>query len=326
MTSALMVSTEARSSQNDYGPARITHENLVLAGNTGANNDYSTRASAGRQLSTAAAAADAEAISLCVAAAVDVPPLPPLPDRAFARAAAGSMTRRHGGLAPALGRWFKMRLTQYSRAWSITWVILKIPLLWSLLVALVINLSGLRSILWPESFHYRPEVGWVAGALSWTSGITVPVSLFSNGVWLYGKKFGKATLLQAGLILLIKLVFLGPLQLACAAACGMEATAAMSLLLLALCPVASTSFVIASQYGHGADIVTAITMLGIVLLVPVELVGLALPWSWLCPGLLDCITTRSTLPRAERGGHEEVIQATEGRGLGIVSSSSATKV
>ncbi|GLI64920.1 hypothetical protein VaNZ11_008314 [Volvox africanus] len=282
MTSGPTVSTEARTSQNDYGPGRTAQENLVLAGNGcgGGNNDCSTRASVGRQLSTpaAAAAAEAGAVSLSVAPAVDAPPPPPpLPDRAFARAAAGSMTRRHGGMVPALGRWLKMRLTQYRRAWSITWVILKNPLLWSLLVALVINLSGLRSILWPGSSHYRPELGWVAGALSWTSGITVPVSLFSNGVWLYGKKFGRATLLQAGWILLIKLAILGPMQLACAAACGMEAAAAMSLLLLALCPVASTSFVIASQYGHGADLVTSITMLGIVLLVPVELVALALP-------------------------------------------------
>lgn len=49
-------------------------------------------------------------------------------------------------------------------------------------------------------------------------------------------------------------------------------------------PQASTSFVISAQYGHGADVVTAVTMLGIVLLVPAVLVGLTLPRVW---GLYD---------------------------------------
>ncbi len=70
------------------------------------------------------------------------------------------------------------------------------PLLWSLLVALLVNLSGLRSVLWAGSAHYRPELGWVAGSLAWVSGITVPVSLFSNGVWLHGKSFGRPTMLR----------------------------------------------------------------------------------------------------------------------------------
>ncbi|EFJ47638.1 hypothetical protein VOLCADRAFT_91985 [Volvox carteri f. nagariensis] len=301
---------DARASLNGSKPCRTTYDNVVLVGNGGgaANGceDGSTRPSAGRVPPVAAAAPSSSAtVSMSLArpvsaaapagpgplpppaaedAAAAAAPPPPLPGRALVRAAAGSMTRRHGGIIPALGRWCKMRLASYSRAWSITWVILKNPLLWSLLVALLINLSGLRSVLWPGSPHYRPELGWVAGALSWTSGITVPVSLFSNGVWLYGKTFGRATLMQAGGLLLVKLVVLGPMQLACAAACGMEAAAAMSLLLLALCPVASTSFVIASQYGHGADVVTAITMLGIALLVPVVLVALALPRTF---GLYD---------------------------------------
>ncbi len=41
---------------------------------------------------------------------------------------------------------------------------------------------------------------------------------------------------------------------------------------------------ISAQYGHGADVVTAVTMLGIMLLVPAVLVGLTLPRAW---GLYD---------------------------------------
>ncbi len=45
---------------------------------------------------------------------------------------------------------------------------------------------------------------------------------------------------QALGLLALKLLVLGPLQLACAAVCRLSAEAAMSLLLLALCPVVST--------------------------------------------------------------------------------------
>lgn len=74
-----------------------------------------------------------------------------------------------------------------------------------------------------------------------------------------------------------QLLLLAPLQLACAAVLGLTADAAMSLLLLAICPCASTSFVIAAQYNHGADVVTAVTIAGICLLVPALLAALALP-------------------------------------------------
>ncbi|GLC32936.1 hypothetical protein PLESTM_000005500 [Pleodorina starrii] len=266
-----------------YSPCRtaMPYDTVVI----GADGDASGRLSgpAGRRQpappavsASLAAAASAAAAAEAEAEAGELAAAPP-PDRAAMRAAAGSMTRRNGGLIPAVGRWVRMRMAQYSRAWSITWVILKNPLLWSLLVGLLVNLSGLRSLLWPGSAHYRPELGWLAGSLAWTSGITVPVSLFSNGVWLYGKTFGRETLVQAGWMLLLKLLVLAPLQLACAAALKLEAEAAMSLLLMSLCPVASASFVIASQYGHGADLVTAMTLLGIALLVPVVLAALALP-------------------------------------------------
>nr|AIF73521.1 hypothetical protein [Volvox ferrisii] len=200
-------------------------------------------------------------------------------DRAIVRAATSDMIRRRGGVWVVSWGWFRNQVRHLvrSRGWLIAWIVMKNPMLWSLLVALIINLSGLRLVLLPGAVHYRPELGWVYGTLSWASGITVPVSLFSNGVWLYGKRFGAATMKRACVILAVKLLLLGPLQLALAGACGLGAEAAMSLLLLVLCPVASASFVIASQYGHGGDIVTAVTVLGIVLLVPAALIALAVP-------------------------------------------------
>ena len=32
------------------------------------------------------------------------------------------------------------------------------------------------------------ELGWVSGLLGWLNGITIPLSLFGNGVWMCGRK------------------------------------------------------------------------------------------------------------------------------------------
>lgn len=42
------------------------------------------------------------------------------------RAAAASMARRHGGLGPALGKWFKQWWASHKRVLAITWIVLKV--------------------------------------------------------------------------------------------------------------------------------------------------------------------------------------------------------
>eukprot|EP00983_Pelagomonas_calceolata_P024822 781746-Pelagomonas_calceolata.AAC.1 len=51
----------------------------------------------------------------------------------------------------------------------------------------------------------------------------------------------------------VKIVCLPFLQLGCAKAVGLSTPAGMSLIILSICPVATMSFVVSSQYNHGAD-------------------------------------------------------------------------
>ena len=57
------------------------------------------------------------------------------------------------------------------------------PMLWSLVLALVISVSGLRRFLDPASPAYIDGLGWIVLTLQQIAGITVPLALFSNGVW-----------------------------------------------------------------------------------------------------------------------------------------------
>eukprot|EP00198_Chlamydomonas_reinhardtii_P002275 XP_001691611.1 predicted protein [Chlamydomonas reinhardtii] len=130
----------------------------------------------------------------------------------------------------------------------------KNPLLWSLLVSLIANLSGLRRFLDPESPAYVEGLGFIAELLHWFAGTAIPVSLVSIGVWMYGKRLPSAVLKRAGLLLCLKVLVLPALQAACGLALGLPTPAVMALTLLALCPTATTTFVIAAHYGHGADV------------------------------------------------------------------------
>ena len=54
--------------------------------------------------------------------------------------------------------------------------------------------------------------------------------------------------------MLLKLIVLPWLQLGCAKAVGLPVPAAMSLVVLSICPVSATSFVVSSQYQYGVDV------------------------------------------------------------------------
>ncbi|KAG2494243.1 hypothetical protein HYH03_007598 [Edaphochlamys debaryana] len=153
----------------------------------------------------------------------------------------------------------------------------KNPLLWSLLASLATNLSGLRKFLDPDSPSFVIELGFVPELLHWFASIAIPVSLVSIGVWMYGKRMPPALLKKAGVLLALKLLVLPLLQVACAAALRLPSNAVLTLLLLALCPCATTSFVVATHFGHGPELVSAVTVGGTLALVPATLVGLQLP-------------------------------------------------
>ncbi|KAJ9504884.1 hypothetical protein QJQ45_028653, partial [Haematococcus lacustris] len=104
-----------------------------------------------------------------------------------------------------------------------------------------------------------------------------PLSLFTNGVWLHGKQFWAGNMRKAAVLLALKLLVLPALQLACAWVVGLSTPLCGTLLLLAVCPPASTAFVISSHYGHGTELVTLLMVVQTVLLVPIVLAALALP-------------------------------------------------
>ncbi|GIM01013.1 hypothetical protein Vretimale_5882 [Volvox reticuliferus] len=160
---------------------------------------------------------------------------------------------------------------------AVIWTVGKNPLLWSLLLALITNLSGLRKFLDPDSPSFVQELEFIPGFLHWFASIAIPVSLVSIGVWMYGKRMRASLLKQAGTLLLLKVMVLPLLQAACAAAIGLPPGPTMTLVLLALCPTATTSFVIAAHSGYGTDVVSAVTVGGTILLVPAVLVALQLP-------------------------------------------------
>jgi hypothetical protein len=53
----------------------------------------------------------------------------------------------------------------------------------------------------------------------------------------------------------------------------------MSLVLLAVTPNASSAFVVAAKYNHGVEIVTLVTIISTVLLLPLVLMALYIPKS-----------------------------------------------
>jgi len=57
-------------------------------------------------------------------------------------------------------------------------------MLWSILLALAISASGLRVFLDPACPQYIQGLGWIRDTLRLMANITVPLALFSAGIWM----------------------------------------------------------------------------------------------------------------------------------------------
>ena len=88
-------------------------------------------------------------------------------------------------------------------------------MLWSIILSIIISVSGLRKFLDPASQSYVEALGWIPNTLHLISNITVPLALFSNGVWMYGKRLATRPGRVAS-ILLLKFILLPCLQAMCA--------------------------------------------------------------------------------------------------------------
>jgi uncharacterized membrane protein YhdT len=69
-------------------------------------------------------------------------------------------------------------------------------------------------------------------------------------------------------ILSLKLTMLPAFMVALTLVCGLRGESGLSLVLLASCPLAPLAFLVCQQYGHGAELATAVTIQGVLLMLP----------------------------------------------------------
>ncbi|MEW5300124.1 MAG: hypothetical protein WDW36_003077 [Sanguina aurantia] len=173
------------------------------------------------------------------------------------RSAAKVAAKTHGGMAKAALRFIRT----HEALWHMLSIVMKDPLIWSQVIALVVSLSGLRVFLSPASPQYVHGLGFVAGTLSWLTGITIPLALFGNGVWVYKKNmFKKGTLGKILVLCAMKIAVLPWLMVACTKVCGLGDNAGAAMVLLSITPTATVAFVLAVQYGCGTEIITVVTI------------------------------------------------------------------
>ncbi|KAG2499308.1 hypothetical protein HYH03_002886 [Edaphochlamys debaryana] len=186
-------------------------------------------------------------------------------DRKLVREATQQALARHGGLAGAAAAFVR----GHPQLWHILGILGKSPMTWSLFASVALSASGLRVFLDPVAPQYRPELGWVAGTLQWIVGLVVPLSLFSNGAWMYGKRLlPQGELTKLVVMMLLKITVLPFLMVGCALAVGLTGQAVAALTVLTLSPAAAMSFVLAVQYGRGVEMVTMSNIIGSLFMTP----------------------------------------------------------
>ena len=165
----------------------------------------------------------------------------------------------------------------------VTRKILLNPVVWSLLGSIVVSVSTIGPKYLKESSpSFVIELGWIASTTKTIASVAVPLSLISQGSWMESKPLSLKAKDSEGALLLtlvvLRSIFLPLLQLVVARfIVPLDAHSGMSLVLLTVCPVASSCFVIATEYGRGQSVITTLTVLGTLLLLPLSLMILYLP-------------------------------------------------
>ncbi|GIL68805.1 hypothetical protein Vafri_22044 [Volvox africanus] len=216
------------------------------------------------------------AVLLQLASAVSAPELSDLTatataDKQLVREATKEVLRKHGGVARA----FAAFVSGHPQLWHIVSTLARNPMIWTMFIAMTVSVSGLRVFLDPASPRYRPEVGWVAGSLSWINGLVVPISIFSNGAWMYGKPLlAKGEVVKIAVLLLIKVGVLPLMMAGCAVLVQLDGQHVAAMTVLTLSPAAAASFVLAVQYGRGVELVSLTNIVGNIFLTPLLIMWL----------------------------------------------------
>lgn len=134
-------------------------------------------------------------------------------------------------------------------------LVLKNAVLWSSIAGLFVSFAGIKL------------PGFIHNLFTDIGRTTLPLSLFTIGLSLYGKKPG-ANLGKAAWISGLKMGFVPAAYLALALLCGFKGTVSRVLFLQSAMPVAVLNYIIAKEFEFDADLISQSIVLSTLLLMP----------------------------------------------------------
>ncbi|GIL66801.1 hypothetical protein Vafri_20326 [Volvox africanus] len=145
-------------------------------------------------------------------------------------------------------------------------------LMWTTGAATAVSMLGLQAVLDPDVPSHVRELGFVEGTLSWLARCSVPVSLFAIGLFTASRPgcgLGDAGAARTLVVYLaLKLLLLPWLMVFVNSLLGLDGRLARSLVVLTCVPVGQNAFVVTEQFGEGAEAVTAVMQVGLLLMLP----------------------------------------------------------
>lgn len=165
-------------------------------------------------------------------------------------------------------------------------LVLSNALMWTTGAATVVSMLGLHALLDPAEPTHIPLLGFVEGTLAWLARCSVPVSLFAMGLWgasraaeTSGSGSGRGWIVKTAVYLAIKLFLLPWVMVFVNSLLGLGGRLGRSMVVLTCVPVGQMAFVVSEQYGEGAEAVTGVMQVGLLLMLPhVVAVMAALRW------------------------------------------------
>ncbi|KAG2428774.1 hypothetical protein HXX76_011474 [Chlamydomonas incerta] len=165
-------------------------------------------------------------------------------------------------------------------------LVLSNALMWTTGAATVVSMLGLHALLDPAEPTHIPLLEFVEGTLAWLARCSVPVSLFAMGLWgasraaeTSGSGSGRGWILQTAVYMGIKLFLLPWVMVFVNSLLGLGGRLGRSMVVLTCVPVGQMAFVVSEQYGEGAEAVTGVMQVGLLLMLPhVVAVMAALRW------------------------------------------------
>ncbi|KAG2449599.1 hypothetical protein HYH02_005132 [Chlamydomonas schloesseri] len=165
-------------------------------------------------------------------------------------------------------------------------LVLSNALMWTTGAATVVSMLGLHALLDPSEPTHIPLLGFVEGTLAWLARCSVPVSLFAMGLWGASRAAetansggGRGWIVKTVVYMAIKLLLLPWVMVFVNSLLGLGGRLGRSMVVLTCVPVGQMAFVVSEQYGEGAEAVTGVMQVGLLLMLPhVVAVMAALRW------------------------------------------------